>query len=58
MFVESGSHDEGIHIPRHRSAAQLAKSLPVNVPAFHLATSVGSAIMVPQDCDDKVGSIH
>jgi len=32
---DSGSHDEGIHIPRGRGTHNnLAKSLPVNVPAF------------------------
>ncbi|PNF20984.1 hypothetical protein B7P43_G09496 [Cryptotermes secundus] len=31
----SGSHDEGIHIPKARGIySNLAKSLPVNVPAF------------------------
>jgi len=32
---DSGSHDEGIHIPKGRGMhSNLAKSLPVNVPAF------------------------
>ncbi|KAK7868590.1 hypothetical protein R5R35_009479 [Gryllus longicercus] len=31
---DSGSHDEGIHIPRSRGMHNLAKSLPVNVPSF------------------------
>ncbi|KAJ9601011.1 hypothetical protein L9F63_000849, partial [Diploptera punctata] len=31
---DSGSHDEGIHIPRGRIHSNLAKSLPVDVPAF------------------------
>jgi hypothetical protein len=38
VFAESGSHDEGIHIPRQRmsnvSANNLARSLPVTVPIF------------------------
>ena len=34
-FPDSGSHDEGIHIPKGRGIhSNLAKSLPVNVPAF------------------------
>ena len=34
-FSDSGSHDEGIHIPKGRGMHNnLAKSLPVNVPAF------------------------
>jgi len=34
-FPDSGSHDEGIHIPKGRGMhSNLAKSLPVNVPAF------------------------
>lgn len=34
-FPGSGSHDEGIHIPKARGIySNLAKSLPVNVPAF------------------------
>ncbi|XP_046686168.1 uncharacterized protein LOC124371852 isoform X1 [Homalodisca vitripennis] len=31
--TDSGSHDEGIHIPRHVTTVY-AKSLPVNVPTF------------------------
>ncbi|XP_065344588.1 uncharacterized protein PRAS40 isoform X1 [Cloeon dipterum] len=38
LCAESGSHDEGIHIPRHRfhtvAANNLARSLPVTVPVF------------------------
>jgi hypothetical protein len=34
-FPDSGSHDEGIHIPKGRGMhSSLAKSLPVNVPVF------------------------
>lgn len=31
---DSGSHDEGIHIPRQRVTPQVAKSVPMNVPMY------------------------
>ncbi|XP_046395547.1 uncharacterized protein LOC124162890 isoform X2 [Ischnura elegans] len=31
---DSGSHDEGIHIPRQRVVPQVAKSVPMNVPMY------------------------
>ncbi|XP_039295434.1 uncharacterized protein LOC111046277 [Nilaparvata lugens] len=34
---ESGSHDEGIHIPRRVGSVVCARSLPVNVPTFAAA---------------------
>lgn len=35
FVTESGSHDEGIHIPRSKvSHNHVAKSLPVNVPTY------------------------
>ncbi|XP_021940972.1 uncharacterized protein LOC110840331 isoform X2 [Zootermopsis nevadensis] len=43
---DSGSHDEGIHIPKGRGPlSNLAKSLPVNVPAFLPSNK--------QDCDER-----
>lgn len=33
-FTDSGSHDEGIHIPRRVGSFTYAKSLPVDVPVF------------------------
>ncbi|XP_054262132.1 uncharacterized protein LOC129005998 [Macrosteles quadrilineatus] len=59
---ESGSHDEGIHIPRHVSAAIYAKSLPVNVPVFAQHSSVEDSphrheYRVPQQPMDIAASI-
>lgn len=58
---DSGSHDEGIHIPRSRGVLNLAKSLPVNVPSYvHIEKK---AIMdtddeqLPQDPIDIAASI-
>ncbi|XP_049836137.1 uncharacterized protein LOC126281324 [Schistocerca gregaria] len=60
---ESGSHDEGIHIPRGRSSSShLAKSLPVNVPAY-VPTQRHSGefeedVHYPQDPVDIAASIR
>ncbi|PSN55384.1 hypothetical protein C0J52_01850 [Blattella germanica] len=59
---DSGSHDEGIHIPKGRGMhTNLAKSLPVNVPAFLPPSKRGGEELederLPQDPMDIAASI-
>ncbi|XP_066998766.2 uncharacterized protein PRAS40 [Anabrus simplex] len=59
---DSGSHDEGIHIPRSRGLHDnLAKSLPVNVPAYqppeHRVGKEREDDTLPQDPMDIAASI-
>lgn len=58
---DSGSHDEGIHIPRGRTHNNMAKSLPVDVPAFLPPVKRGGeeieAERNPQDPMDIAASI-
>ncbi|KAI5738330.1 hypothetical protein M8J77_005595 [Diaphorina citri] len=42
---DSGSHDEGIHIPRMKQEdVSIAKSLPMNIPAFNHAMNNGREV--------------
>lgn len=59
---ESGSHDEGIHIPRSKvSHNHVAKSLPVNVPTYIPVNRRGMDIddeRLPRDPNDIAASIR